>query len=216
MRGSRRRILNLAGAIFLASLLSRIAFLITGLRTYATRPEIPLRIAEMLTLLLAALFTYYFSYRFGFVPMAAGCLLSLYTPVRELISGSRITIGYMNQKLDADGYIFAVLMIVGLLLMAVLSVLTCPLIPRSEKKRRMLHLLSTAAVLIFAASMVYQIVLLALTLIAETYPGEFITKYFYVAAATDFALILTGVACFMTADISPSDRRRKSEDRTEV
>lgn len=211
MRSTRRRLLDTAGVILLASLLARAAFLITGLRTYATRPEIPYRILEMAILLLAALFTYFFSYRFGFVPMTAACLIGLYAPVKEIITGSHITIGCVYPELHADGYIFDVLLIVGLLLLAAVSVIINPRFPRSETTEKTIRMLSFIVMLDFVASAVYQTVLLIITLSAETYPGEFTTKYFFAAIATDAALVMTGLACFMTAGIRPSERRRRSD-----
>lgn len=215
MRSSRRRILNIAGTIFLAVLLTRIVYLITGLRTYATRPEIPFRLIEMLIVLLSAAFTYFFSYRFGFLPMAAASVLSLYAPTRELVSGSHFTIGAVSSQLNTDDYIFDILLIVGALLLIVLSVLINPKIPRNHSMRHIIRLLASAEMLVFAARMVWNIVTLAGTLMAETYPGQYITKYYYVIAATDFALILVGIACLMTAGIRPSDHHHREGEASE-
>ena len=216
MRGTRRRLLDIACVIFLISAVARVVFLITGLRTYATRPEIPFRIIEIVMLVLAAAFTYYISYRFGFAAMTAACLLALYAPIKELITGSRATIGYVYPELDVDGYIFDILLIIGCLLLAAVSVMTNPRFPRDKSKRSLLRILSFVVMLIFAACLVYRVVLLSTALYLETFPGEYTTKYFYVTIATDVGLIMTGRACLVTAAIRPSKRHHSSEEHAET
>lgn len=199
MRSLRRRFLNLAGAFFLIALLLRIVFLITGLRSYAARPEIPFRILEMAAVLCAALYAYLFSYRYGFLLMTPACGILLVATIREI-----------NNKTGSVGF-FDYLPIVGLALMLILSVMNCPLFERSYSIGRTIWILSVLTILIFASEMIYQIVTLVNTLYAETYPGEFTTKYYYPLAVTYFALVLTGVACLFSANIRPSDHSKNHE-----
>lgn len=213
MRSHRRRLLNTAGAFFLLTLLLRIVFLITGLRSYAARPEIPFRILEMLAVLLAALFTYFISYQYGFLLLSGFSLLSLVAPIREMSTELGGADGALNWENHSDKYIFDILLIVGLVLLLVLSILLNPKLPR-RKLGHPIRALSMISLLIFAAELVYTVVSLFVTLAAETYPGEFTTKYHYTMMTTFFALILTSIACLVTASIRPSDKSKGSEHRS--
>lgn len=206
MRTVRRRFLNLAGVFFLLTLLLRIVFLITGLRSYAARAEVPFRIVEMLAVLAAALFTYYISYRFGFLFLTAACVMSIYAPMQELSRELGGADGALNWEHYADRYVFDILLITGLLLLIVLSVLICPAIKRSDGVKHAIRALSVAVILLFAAQLVYRVISLFIMLAVESYPGEFTTKYHYVQMTTYFAFTLTGFACFMTASVRPAEK----------
>ena len=216
MRDHRRKLLNIAGAFFLLTLLLRIVFLITGLRSYAVRPEIPFRILEMAAVLLAALFTYFISYRYGWMLLSGFSLLALTTPIREMASELGGSAGSLNWERHADKYIFDIILIVGLLMLFMLGVFINPKLPR-RKLAHPIRVLSMLVILVSAAELVYTVVSLFMTLAAETYPGEFTTKYHYTLMTTFFALVLTGVACLITPNIHihRSDRSKDSEHRSD-
>lgn len=215
MRIIRRKVLNVAGTVFIAAAVLRIVFLITGLRTYAEHPEIPLRICEILATIAAALYTYFFSRKFSLPLILATCGVMLAPTVMGLTGSFQITSAHTIIQDPAAKQVFDILLIAGWLLTAVLSIICWPLIRRSKSNGTLIRTMAVLIILIFAAQLVYQLVSLVMTLAAETYPHQYSTKYYYASAVTYLAMIVTGFAYFITAAVDPSKKLKEREDDQE-
>ena len=214
MRIVRRRVLNLSGVIFLLTLLMQTVMLITGLRSYASRAEVPLHLLEMGAVVLMAFYTYYYSRRFSFLLMTLACA-ALLAPLIQKLPSEPEAAGSSPLPTEIR-IVFDVLLGAGYVLMILLSILVCPMIRRSNRNAVVIRILAAAVIALFAARFVYHIALLVITLNAETYPGEYETKYYYVQMAADLALAFTGFGGFLTSRFDPSIPRPNPQDEAET
>ena len=212
MRIYRRKILNVAGTVFLAAAVLMLVFLITGLRSYAELPEIPLRVCEILAMLLMAVYTYFFSRKFSFMMMTASCAVML-VPLIGTLTGLMQGVTYRILVMEGQPKpFFDILAAAGYILIIALSILSSPVIRRSGGGAALIRLLAVTVIVIFAAEIVYSIVCLVSTLNAETYPHQYRTKDWFAALVTYLAVIITGAAYFVTAGVDPSASPRGRGD----